>query len=339
VLAARLGSTVAQAAHASSIQRAKAMQRVADLVDVLDDLLLADLPQAVSDCVTLLSHAAAASKDTLQMMQAFGRLGQIRRYGSVRQTDGAVLDGVLAMMAARISIGVGGACFSLDDDAAQAMNQAITSCDAAYQLLDEPAWCNDWLGALRALSDANDGNNENNANRGTAAASSPLHGLVAGLCARLVYNHDTVLAGVDDSAQAAVLAATQLRMARALSQGYAAAITAAWVEGFNSGNASALLHDDALWRVLHEWLAGLPEDYFITVLPLMRRSFSLFAVGERHALGDKAQAFVNLGAASLSTNAAQGQWQDNGPYWNEAGALAVLPVLALLFGSNKEVTP
>jgi hypothetical protein len=303
---------------------------VSDLVDVLDDLLLADLPQAVSECVSLLSRAAAASKDTLQMMQAFGRLGQIRRYGSVRQTDGAVLDGVLAMMAARISIGVGGACYSLDDEAAQAMNQAISSCDAAYQLLDEPTWRSDWLAALRSLSDTNDS---------VAAASSPLHGLVAGLCSRLAYNHDTVLAGVDDSAQAAVLAATQQRMARALSQGYAAAMTAAWVEGFNSGNASALLHDDALWRVLHEWLAGLPEDYFITVLPLMRRSFSLFAVGERHALGDKAQAFVNLGAGSLSTNAAQGQGQDNEPYWNEAGAQAVLPVLALLFGSNKEVTP
>jgi Family of unknown function (DUF5682) len=268
------------------------MQRVSDLVDILDELLLAALPAAIGECVQLLSKAAAASKDTLQMMQAFGRLGQIRRYGSVRQTEGTVLDGVLAMMAARISIGVGGACYSLDDDAAQAMNQAISSCDAAYQLLDEPTWRSDWQNALRSLADYNDSAGAPSAT-GAGAASHSLHGLVAGLCARLVYNHDTGLAGVDEAALTAVLATTQQRMARALSQGYAAAMTAAWLEGFNSGNASALLHDDALWHVLHEWLAGLAQDYFITVLPLLRRSFSLFDVGERHSLGDKRR--VNIG--------------------------------------------
>jgi hypothetical protein len=127
---------------------------------------------------------------------------------------------------------------------------------------------------------------------------------------------------------ATVLATTQQRMARALSQGYAPAQTAAWIQGFNSGNASALLHDDALWRLIHAWLGTLSDDYFIAVLPLLRRSFSLFALGERHALADKANAYVRLGERSL-TGQADGLRRDI--YWNEAAAAAVLPALRLLF--------
>lgn len=314
VITARLGATVADAAQSCAQERSAQATNVADLVALLDEIVLADLPLAVAQCITQLDARAAASTDTLQLVQAFDRLARIRRYGSVRQTDASVLDALLASMAARISIGLVGACYSLDDAAARTMNAALRACHSAYALLAMPDWTQDWLGALSQLAGSNA------AVSAAMAQSQPVHGLVAGLCSRLVYDS---LAGSD----ATVLPATQQRMALALSQANAAGHTAAWVEGFNSGNATALLHDDALWQMLHEWLGSLQAEHFVAVLPLLRRSFSLFAVGERNALGDKALR-CNQGADAVGLPHASA---DSSNYFNRQAAEGVLPILAVLF--------
>jgi Family of unknown function (DUF5682) len=314
VIAARMGATVADAAQTCAQERSVKAVNVADLVALLDEIVLADLPLAVGICIRQLDARAAASTDTLQLMQAFERLARIRRYGSVRHTDATVLDTLLASMATRISIGLVGACYSLDDTAARGMSASLRACHSAYTLLAMPDWTRSWLQALSQLAG------------GSASVfsgpppSQVVHGLVAGLCSRLVYDS---LVGSDS----AVLAATQQRMALALSQANAAGHTAAWVEGFNSGNAAALLHDDALCQMLHAWLGSLQTEHFVAVLPLLRRSFSLFAVGERNALGDKALRH------SHGTNAAV-LGRDSGDsvnYFNHQAAAEVLPILALLF--------
>jgi hypothetical protein len=300
VLAARLGATVEDAAQAQAITISNDAKVVSKLVALLDQLILADLPSAISYCVAQLSALAAASKDTLQMMQAFGRLTKIRRYGSVRQTDANLLDELLTMIAARVCIGVPGACYSLDDDAARAMNDAIRLCDGAFQLFDQSQLQSDWRNALTHLADNN----------------SALHGLVAGLATRLVYNY----AVADETTNNG---ATQTRISLALSQANSAPQTAAWVEGFNSGNASALLHDDTLWNLINAWLGDLPPEHFVTVLPLLRRSFSAFEMGERNALGDKAlrQQHPQRTANQSSVSGV----------WNEANASLVLPILRTIF--------
>ena len=38
------------------------------------------------------------------------------------------------------------------------------------------------------------------------------------------------------------------------------------------GNAVVLLHHDAVWPLVDRWLAGLSEDHFVRVLPLVRRA-------------------------------------------------------------------
>ncbi len=73
-----------------------------------------------------------------------------------------------------------------------------------------------------------------------------------------------------------------------LSTGAPAADAAAWLDGFLNRNAVVLLHDDAVWRLVDDWLAGLGDEHFVAVLPLVRRSFSHFAAGERHDLGTRA---------------------------------------------------
>ena len=77
------------------------------------------------------------------------------------------------------------------------------------------------------------------------------------------------------------------RLGLALSPANAPAQAAAWVEGFLRGSGLLLLHDDALWSVLDDWVAALPPRRFTAVLPLLRRTFSAFAAAERRQIGER----------------------------------------------------
>jgi hypothetical protein len=50
-----------------------------------------------------------------------------------------------------------------------------------------------------------------------------------------------------------------------------------------------LLHDPSLWALVDDWVAGLSEEHFVRVLPLVRRAFSAFAPAERRQLGERAR--------------------------------------------------
>ena len=50
-----------------------------------------------------------------------------------------------------------------------------------------------------------------------------------------------------------------------------------------------LLYDDTLWNLLYKWVAELTDDAFMVLIPILRRTFSKFEVGERKHLGEKAK--------------------------------------------------
>jgi hypothetical protein len=64
---------------------------------------------------------------------------------------------------------------------------------------------------------------------------------------------------------------------------------AAWVEGFLRGSGAVLLHDDALWQLLDEWVMGLSDNTFKMLLPLLRRTFSTFQPPDRREMLQRAQ--------------------------------------------------
>ena len=76
------------------------------------------------------------------------------------------------------------------------------------------------------------------------------------------------------------------RLGRALSVGADAPAKAAWVEGFLDGGGLLLARDTELLALLDAWVAGLSEQEFTDVLPLVRRTFGSFAAPERRAVGD-----------------------------------------------------
>jgi hypothetical protein len=150
------------------------------------------------------------------------------------------------------------------------------------------------------------------------AVGADLHGLIAGRACRLL--RDETRLSPDEVA---------LRMARTVSIGTPPAVAGAWIEGFLSGGGLLLVHDDQLLALIDTWLAGIPADTFIDVLPLLRRTFSTFAQPERRTIGERARTIGT--ATARSTGADPGDFDG----YDIERAMRVAPVMQLIMGVNK----
>jgi hypothetical protein len=292
--ASRWGTTLPEAATARARDLADTAPDLAALTALVEQTLLADLPDAIQAVLARLQAATAVTGDVGHLMEALPPLAQVARYGNVRGTDAASVGTVIDGLVARICIGLPGACASLDDDAAAAMLQRLLAVDAALALLQRDDHRAAWWAVLVRLAD-----------------HDTLHGLLAGRCTRLLLDAGRVTAG--EAAR---------RLSLALSPAGAPARMAAWIEGFLGDSGQLLLLDEALWTVLDDWLTALPADAFTSVLPLLRRTFARFAAPERRQLGERVRAGQprsTLGAAVADA-------------FDAARADAVLPLLAQMLG-------
>lgn len=274
--ASRWGQTVEQAATAAVLERCPTLATLAELSKCVDDALLADLPAAVHAATQTLQDRAATSGDVPQLLAALPALANVFRYGNVRQTDATLVAHVLDGLVLRAALGLLLAVQQLDDDAAGALREHLLAAHAALRLRDAPEPQAAWRQALRLLADS------------TAA-----HALLQGLALRLL---------LDDGERSAADAATAMSLH--LSAGSDPAAAAAWLDGFLNRNAVVLLHDAAVWQLLDDWLAGLTDEHFVRVLPLVRRTFSAFGPGERRDLATRAR----QGGTATPTAAAPVDW-------------------------------
>lgn len=291
--AARWGSTVADATSNFAIDRAGKLEHIDALAELLQQVLLADLPVAVDALLRILDSRAALARDVVEMMGALPPLAGTRRYGSVRNIDSQMLDGILDGLVTRVCIGLPSACASLDDDAAKDLMQRIGAVDAAILLLEHEDNARAWRAALAKL-----------------AEQSGLHALLAGRVARLL--HDAGAAANEETAR---------RLHLALSAANAPLSAAHWIEGFLAGSGLVLIHDENLWALIDGWLAGLAAEHFMEALPLLRRTFSTFQLGERRQMGERAR----RGAAHALPAMAG---------INAGRAARVVPVLMQIFGEG-----
>jgi hypothetical protein len=114
------------------------------------------------------------------------------------------------------------------------------------------------------------------------------------------------------------------RLGLVLTVGVPPAHGAAWVEGFLAGGGLLLVHDERLLNLVDAWLAAIPADTFLEVLPLLRRTFGEFAIPERHAIGQRVR-------RREATGSEQPGDTEYSTFDTERGAL-VLPTVALLLG-------
>jgi hypothetical protein len=295
--ASRWGNTIPDASVGRAVDQASKATDLSALSALLERSLLADLPAAVSNIMTRLQHLAALTSDIAQLMDTLPPLAETMRYGNVRRTDADAVGEVIAGLITRICIGLPLECASLNDDAAIEMFGRVIKTNTAISVLQNESHINEWRAALRRLADQ----------RG-------LHGLIAGRASRLLVD-----AGVLTGDEAAT------RLSLALSAANEPSQAAAWIEGFLKDSGLLLLHDEALWRVIDEWLVGLQAAVFTSTLPLLRRTFSTFSAPERRQMGERVRKGSNSGSQGIDRTRSQGDFD------HERAATA-LPLVAQLLG-------
>ena len=199
-----------------------------------------------------------------------------------------MLDGLVQ----RACIALPLAARGINEEAAQVLLRQLLQANNAIGLLQNPGHRAAWLDALEQCT------------RGSA------HALIAGRAVRILLEQDYW--NVEQVAQALWLACTN--PIQPLS-------SAEWLEGFLQGSGLLLVMNDQLWQILQAWVASLPGDTFVELLPLLRRTFSTFEAPERRQLGQR----VATGTVALAPAVASAGT-------DESRASLVLPILATLLG-------
>ncbi|MER6577556.1 DUF5682 family protein [Nonomuraea sp. NPDC001023] len=336
---AALGTTVeAAAARRARDLAGAASATLADLTALVEQCLLADLPQALPGVLAALSAKAALDTDVTQLMAALPAMVRAHRYGDVRGTSAEGLAVIVRSMLDRICVGLPVAVTALDDDAAAELLRHVDAVHAAVALLAEPpagpppptasSTAADADGDAEGLGDAAEGADEGGAGgsprarwlgtlRGIADRQD-LHGLIEGRLTRVLLDCGE-LADAGD------------RMSRAMSRGQTPVRAAAWVEGFLSGGGLLLVHDPRLLGLVDTWLTALPADQFTDVLPLLRRTFGGFAVPERRAVGERVSAAGRAGGAGGTVGAGGA----NEPHIDERRAAGAAATVLAIIGRDR----
>lgn len=294
------GNTVESAALAKLRHDGAKATELPALTALLDDAILAALPEAVAYLLARVRDASAVAADVRHLLDALPPLARVARYGDVRETDQGQIMPIVEGLVARATIGLPGACASLDDAAAEAMVGSIDRAQESLATLDRTDLREEWRGALRKLVER-----------------ESIHGLVRGRATRLLLEEGAI---DGDEVQ---------RLARlALSPATPTNAAADWIGGVVHGSALLLLQQDGLWSALDAWLRELSPDAFVEVLPLVRRAFADFMPPERRAMGDKVKRLDRDGTAVAVVT------DDDGALAgiDRARADLVLPVLARVLG-------
>ncbi|MEV5952869.1 DUF5682 family protein [Streptomyces sp. NPDC051987] len=310
------GTTVEGAASARAEADAVHASALAEVTGLAEHCLLAGLADALPVVMRALADRAALDTDVGHLAQALPALVRALRYGDVRGTDTRALAEVAAGLAERVFVGLPPACAALDGDAAEEMRGHVDAVHTAVGLLAEPAAEGDpghrdlrhrWRTVLRTL-----------------AGRDSLPGVLRGRAVRILL----------DEGELAPQEAARL-MGLVLSPGTPPADAAAWIEGFvggNGGGGMLLVHDERLLGLVDAWLTGVPADAFTDVLPLLRRTFSVYEPGVRRTIGE----LVRRGPGErIQGTGRAGGTPGFGTEADTERADAVLPVLRLLLGLDE----
>lgn len=253
------GNTVEAAASNCASERAKKAESLAEIASLIKRVLVADLQAAVDPTVAKLQALSATSADVADLAAALPPLTSVVRYGTVRRTEADRVVPVLDAIFTRLCLGLPRACASLDDDAASEMAQRLGEVTGVVRVFDEPEKITLWGETLA-----------------TIAKLDGCHALVVGKAERIRFD----LGSVDGDYLA-------LRLGLEASAGATALETAAFVEGLLDGPGAILLHQDSLFQAVDAWLTELDEVVLDDILPLIRRTFSLFTKPERRQIGER----------------------------------------------------
>ncbi|MGB3801242.1 MAG: DUF5682 family protein [Lewinella sp.] len=249
------GNTVATAAAAYSREKAAGLTSVRSLADLTLQCLQAGLSGVVPRLMELLRQRAAETTDVTALLQALPALVQTSRYGDSRKTDTTSLLLVIDEIVPRLAAGLPAAATNIDDEQGQDMVKLIAAAHYHLAQLGNDELDDVWLSGLMR------------------AANAGVYAGVEGHCIRLLYDREKLAAAV-----------TADRFSLALSRARGAGPVAAWIAGFLYGGGQMLLHHVPLFRLIDDWVAGLPWETFEEIIPQLRRTFAEFSRFDRQRL-------------------------------------------------------
>ncbi|CAL9504170.1 hypothetical protein SUDANB106_03525 [Streptomyces sp. enrichment culture] len=300
------GTTVAAASCARAEALARDAASLAETTELAERCLLAGLGEALPAVMRALADRAALDADVGHLAQALPALVRSVRYGDVRGTDAAALREVAEGIAERVCVGLPPACAGLGAAGAAEMRGHVEAAHRAVVLLGREELLTRWRSVLRTL-----------AGRDRPPA---VPGLLRGRCARLLLDDGRL--PEDEAARL---------MGLALSPGAPPEDAAGWIEGFVADGGMLLVHDERLLALVDGWLAGIPEEAFTGVLPLLRRTFAAYGPGVRRTVGELVRRGARApGGPVAAWEAVPGFGEESDP----ERADAVLPALRLLLGEH-----
>jgi hypothetical protein len=290
------GNTVYDAATTLARQRADDAPDLPVLTDLVREVLVADLPDAVAHVVHRLQEVSALTGDISLLMASLPALAEVLLYGNVRKTDAGMVRTVVDGIVTRVTIGLPVACTALADDAAQEMFKLVLEFHRAVRLLQNDVYQRKWHLVLQ-----------------TMVKQSMTHGLIRGRCCRILL--DVGIFKADEAVR---------HMRQATSRVETPNHAAAWLEGFLHGSGLILLHNEILLNIIDEWVMALDDELFIGVLPLLRRLFTTFTDPERKEIG---RLIKRKGDSSQKVDEPTAIAE-----LDEVRANSVLPIIAQLLG-------
>lgn len=301
--AGQWGNTLADASSARLSHTAGEALSLKALTGLVEDSLLADLPEAVEHLMSCLQARAAVSNDIPHLMEAVPPLTNVLRYGNVRQTDRAIVAQVVKGLALRVCIGLPAACVLLNDEAAAELFDLMLKVEEAFARMDEAAAQVEWQRSLERLINMDN-----------------IHGLIAGRACRILLDRAIISPGEAGR-----------RLGLGLSRAVDPSQATAWIEGFLRGSGQLLVHDNELLGIIDDWLVNLPGDLLPHLLPLLRRTFSSFTRPERQKIGERVRKGKTGGNALQAENETD--------HFDPALARSVLPLIARLLGLAPPALP
>ena len=265
------GYTIADAATNYVQDKIEQSEDLSTVAKYIEQILLAGLDRSLPIALQRLQSLSTLHQDPDVLLATLTPLVTAVRYGSVRQFSEQELLQIIEQLSIRLMLSLPQYCQSINDDMAQQTAQQLNGLYLLLQRLDNATLTQYWQELVLTLMQQN-------------YMNGYLHGFVTKLAKQ------QQLLDLDE---------IEHYLSQALSVGQTIDYSAGWFEGFISDQALLLLHEDHLWNLVNSWLGDLPEEQFINILPILRRSTSNFSPSESSKIAEKAASGVTVHIAQL----------------------------------------
>jgi len=250
------GNDVEEATRNYVVHNVRNESKLERLSELLEMVLKADLPLALSSLLQQISQLAVLQSDTNQLMVLVPQLIDAMRYGSTRKLDVIQIEEILKNVLPRIMIGLPATCIGINEDQANEIYEKIQRMNHSIFVLKNADYIHDWYQVLIKIAEQ-------------AGSHTMLNALTHRiLFERKIYSSEKV----------------SKRMHYQLSVGAQSMEQALWIEGFLYGSAMILIHHYPFWKIVDDWLDEVEESHFMEIVPVLRRTFAEFTPAEKRKL-------------------------------------------------------